>query len=136
MKAAEAGRFKFTTTTNPDSALVHFRYDNPSIAQGFPSGGADEHGHYFDHWEISYSEDPLTENWSHHTGAHEVTHIPFGVGNTTYEILDQYYKNAPERANSGVPLESPPSEHKAKIIMYSLERNPKLFQYTKTLVLD
>lgn len=129
----QAGRFRVTTTTHPDSAFLHCRYDNPSIAQGYSSNAEDELGTYYDHWEISYNQNGLGENLSHHTGAHEISHLVFAGGNTTYEILDQYYKDVVVRAGSGVPIESPPSEHRAKIVIYNLERNPKLYQYTKTL---
>ncbi len=134
-KNAEAGRFTFTLANSPDSAFTHFIYDNDNLGQGFPETEWNESGPYISGWTTNFSNNGTSQNIAYHLGAHEAKHKAF-LGNTTDEILDQYYLDPLIRANNGVPLESPPSEHRATVVKYNLEINPKFYQYTKTLVLD
>jgi hypothetical protein len=133
--AISSGLFGFVRTMDSTSAHVQVKYDYGSIGQGTDWDGAqDTLGSYLTFWEISIRGRPyglVDSNLVSHIIAHEAMQIATTGGKYSPFIEDNFSIDALTKWSEGYPLESPEREKRMNKLVRDLERNTKLFQYSK-----
>lgn len=142
LKHLENEQLKFVETTDSASAQMHIFYDNPNVGNGVNTVyDFDEAGPYLKVWDISFrgnkdynggTQIPLNQDELPYIAAHEGKHALFTSGEHSAFVSDLLFGDVNWRYNVGGYRDfGSEKERKAKNILFLLERNPKLLEYSK-----
>lgn len=136
LKKMENENLKFTEVGDSASANIVMDYTNTNVGNGknlvYES---DASGPFLKQWTISIGGPPggtvLSAQYVSYVVAHEFEHSIYTTGNHSANISDLVYGNTIVRYNSGERKYESEKERKVNVIIYTLERNPKLLDYFK-----
>ncbi|MEW6061886.1 MAG: hypothetical protein AB1600_08095, partial [Bacteroidota bacterium] len=118
------------------SANLILKYNYSGVGQGQDLiYDQDTQGPYLRQWTINLRGPPtqpvLSAQYVSYVVAHEFEHSIYTTGNHSANISDLIYGNPIFRYNSGERKYESEKERKVNVIIYTLERNPKLLDYFK-----
>lgn len=137
VKAMEVGRVRFEETTDSNQAMIKFSYQNSFSGQTKLNEYIfDDYGPYLKKgMKIMIKGPPGGEvhepELMTNVSAHEIMHILYAVGEHSPFIQDRFYSVSRERMLAGYPVNMSEREEKGVKLIYELERNPRILDYTK-----